>query len=49
VSKRSRDKGNRVERAVVAALVQHGFAAQRVRLPEAARIAAIAGFRVSAQ
>jgi hypothetical protein len=37
VGKASRDKGNRVERAIVAALQQDGFAAERVPLSGAAR------------
>jgi hypothetical protein len=36
-SRKSRDKGNRVERAIVAALRRHGFAAERVPLSGAAR------------
>jgi Holliday junction resolvase len=30
MSRKSHDKGNRVERAIVAALIEHGFAAERV-------------------
>jgi Holliday junction resolvase len=37
MGKKSRDKGNRVERALVAALHLHGFAAERVPLSGAAR------------
>jgi Holliday junction resolvase len=35
--RRSRNKGNRVERAIVAALQEHAFAAERVPLSGAAR------------
>jgi Holliday junction resolvase len=35
--RRSRDKGNRVERAIVHALQEHAFAAERVPLSGAAR------------
>jgi hypothetical protein len=35
--RRSRDKGNRLERAIVEALQSHGFAAERVPLSGAAR------------
>jgi Holliday junction resolvase len=37
MGRKSRDKGNRVERAIVAALQEHGFAAERVPLSGAAR------------
>jgi Holliday junction resolvase len=37
MGRKSRDKGNRVERAIVAALQGHGFAAERVPLSGAAR------------
>jgi Holliday junction resolvase len=37
MGRKSRDKGNRVERAIVAALQERGFAAERVPLSGAAR------------
>jgi len=37
MSRKSRDRGNQVERAIVAALIEHGFAAERVPLSDAAR------------